>query len=71
MQSKHLQKGHNMKAKGNFKLSKTSKRMIATIVDPHQRGALKRAMIQAELAAAIVPKREKRPQGTTTQTTAE
>ena len=65
MQSKHLQKGHNMKAKSNFKLSKTSKRMIATIVDPHQRGALKRAMIQAELAAAIVPKREKRPQGTT------
>ena len=60
-----------MKAKGNFKLSKTSKRMISTIVDPHQRGALKRAMIQAELAAAIVPKREKRTPGTTPQTAAE
>jgi len=60
-----------MKAKSNFKLSKTSKRMIATVIDPHQRGALKRAMIQAELAAAIVPKREKRPPGTASQTAAE
>ena len=45
--------------------------MIATVIDPHQRGALKRAMIQAELAAAIVPKREKRTPGTTLQTAAE
>ena len=60
-----------MQAKGNFKLSKTSKRMIATIVDPHHRGVHKRALIQAELAAAIVSKREKRTPGTTPQTAAE
>ena len=43
---------------------------MATFVNAEQRHAFKRAMIQAELAAAIVPKTEKRdrnaprPQGT-------
>jgi hypothetical protein len=46
-----------------FKLSKQTKRFMCTIVDPIARGEFKRAMIQAELAAAIQPKREKRPQG--------
>ena len=41
---------------------------MCSIVDPVERNAYKRAMIQAELASAIVPKREprgdnKRPQG--------
>jgi hypothetical protein len=43
-----------------FNLSKQSKRFMATIVDPIARGEFKRAMIQAELASAIVPKREPR-----------
>lgn len=34
----------------NFRLSKYSKRRIATIVDPQQRGIYKRQLIQAELA---------------------
>jgi hypothetical protein len=33
--------------------------LIATIIDNHERGAFKRSAIQAELAAAIQPKREK------------
>ncbi len=39
----------------NFKLSKTAKRMMATIVDAHARGHFKRMMIDAQLEA------EKRP----------
>jgi hypothetical protein len=51
-----------------FNLSKSSKRMLAQFVDPHQRGAWKRMMIDAELSAAIViktPKNEgqRRPTG--------
>ena len=43
-----------------FNLSKQSKRFMATIVDPHQRGEYKRAMIQAQLASEqLPPKREK------------
>lgn len=43
-----------------FNLSKESKRMLCNILDPHLRGSWKRNMIQAELAEAVVPKREKR-----------
>ena len=43
-----------------FKLSKQSKRLMCSIVDTHARNAFKRAMIQAELAAAVVIKREPR-----------
>lgn len=52
-----------MKPGKAFNLSKTTKRAMATIVDPHMRAAFKREMIQAEIAAAIVPKREPRVQG--------
>ncbi len=48
-----------LKAGPNFKLSKQSKRFMATIIDNHERGMFKRSAIQAELAAAIQPKREK------------
>jgi len=41
-----------MKAKGNFKLSKPSKMIMASMLPP-QSHEFKRAMIQAELAAAI------------------
>lgn len=47
-----------MKAKGNFKLSKPSKMMMASMLPP-QSHEFKRAMIQAELAAAIRPKANK------------
>ena len=40
-------------------MSKQAKRLLATIVDPHDRAAFKRSTVQAELAAAFQPKREK------------
>jgi hypothetical protein len=60
-----------MKAGPNFKMSKQTKRSLALIIDPHERGAQRRIMVQAELAAAVVPRREKRndrPQGNFTGT---
>jgi hypothetical protein len=50
-----------LKPTASFKLSKQTKRFMCTIRDPEQRNAFKRAMIQAELAALIQPKREKKP----------
>jgi hypothetical protein len=53
-----------LKPTANFKLSKQTKRFMATFIDPQQRGQYKRDMIQAELAAMIAPPRkEKRPTG--------
>jgi hypothetical protein len=46
----------------HFNLSKTTKRVMATL-HGDQKHAYKSAMIQAELAAAIQPRRERRPQG--------
>jgi hypothetical protein len=43
-----------------FNLSKQTKRFMATFVNAEERHAFKRAMIQAELAAAIVPKTVKK-----------
>ncbi len=45
----------------NFKLSKESKRQLARYVDQHKRGMFKNAMIEAELAASIPFKSEKKP----------
>jgi len=64
-----------IKPNKTFNLSKQTKRFMATFVNADERNAFKRAMIQAELAAAIVPKSEKRdrnaprPQGTATYVT--
>mgnify|MGYP003345161089 CR=1 FL=1 len=44
----------------NFKLSKETKRQLATFVDPHKRGMYKNLMIEAELAAAVQPKIDKK-----------
>jgi len=33
----------------NFRLHKSSKRVLATILDAHERGHIRRAMIQAQL----------------------
>ena len=51
-----------MKPGKTFVLSKQTKRFMCTITDPVARNEFKRAMIQAELAAAIQPKREPRKQ---------
>ena len=40
----------------NFKLSKTAKRRLATIVNPEARNHWKRCMIDAEHSASIIPK---------------
>lgn len=42
------------KHSSHFKLNKTAKRLLATIIDPHQRGHIKRMEIaaqEAEIAA--------------------
>jgi hypothetical protein len=54
-----------MKPGKTFKLSKTAKRMIALMRNSttEQRNQFKHMMIQAELAAAVQPKREKRTTG--------
>jgi hypothetical protein len=54
-----------MKAKGNFKLSKSSKMIMASMLPPRSY-EFKRAMIQAELAAAIRPKASKADRNTGT-----
>jgi hypothetical protein len=46
-----------------FVLSKSTKRRMASIVNPVARNEYKNQMIQAELAAAVIVKREKRPEG--------
>ena len=51
-----------MKPGKTFKLSKQSKRLMCSIVDATERNQFKAMMIQAELAAAVVIKREPRPQ---------
>ena len=63
----------HIKQTATYKMSKTLKASLAlsTFQDPHQKGAWKRAMIQAELAAAIQPKRESkgRTQGSSSYNT--
>jgi hypothetical protein len=58
-------KGKQMQKPGKtFKLSKTTKRMMALMGGPAEgRNQFKRMMIDAELSAAVQPKREKRPSG--------
>jgi hypothetical protein len=43
----------------NYRMSKQGKRTLAQYIDAHKRGEVKRSIVQAELAAAIQPKREK------------
>lgn len=49
----------------SFRLSSTTKHLLATIVDDTARGEFKRIMIQAELAAAERPvnKKDKKDAG--------
>lgn len=46
-----------LKPTANFKLSKSAKRILATVVNPQLKGALKKGYIQAELAAQQQPPR--------------
>ena len=41
-----------MKTNGTFKLSKSTKRVLATMTDAHSRGDYKRLMIDAEVSLA-------------------
>jgi len=49
-----------IKPSKTFNLSKTTKRRMATIVDPVERHAYKNAMIQAQLASEIVVKHKEK-----------
>jgi len=51
-----------------FKLSKQTKRMMCSIINTVSRNAFKKAMIQAELASAVVIKREPRKPNVPRQT---
>lgn len=52
------------KTNKSFRLSKEAKRMVALHKgDAHARGALKRALIQAEVSASIIPQRKERKDG--------
>ena len=48
-----------IKPTSSYKMSGQTKRMIALIIDPHQRGEQKRLMIQAELASQIKVREKK------------
>jgi len=50
-----------MKPNKTFKLSKSTKRMMCSIVNTEKRNQFKRMMIQAELAAGVIVKREAKP----------
>jgi len=54
-----------MKPGPNYRMSSLTKASLALskFQDPHKRGEWKRAMIDAELCAAVQPKREKHPSG--------
>ena len=63
-----------LKPTSNFKLSKQTKRFMATYTNAEARNSFKRDMIQAELYSQIQPPRREKPnrnggsQGTTTET---
>jgi len=44
----------------NFRMNRITKRMIATVQDPHLRGELKRAMITAQLTSERTQRRQDR-----------
>lgn len=49
-----------MKRDKNFRLSKQTKRYMATIVDPIKRSEFKNAMIEAQLASQTIIKSDKK-----------
>lgn len=51
-----------MKPTQNFKMKKSAKRLLATIVDSDLRNAVKACFIQAQLQSEIVPQTKERKQ---------
>lgn len=49
-----------MKPNSSYRMSKENKNLISQIMDPHERGEIKRIFIEADLIAAIKPKRDKK-----------
>lgn len=45
-----------LKPTATFKMDQQTKRLMATIVNPHDCGAYKRSMIEAQLASLIQPR---------------
>lgn len=62
-----------LKPTANYKMSKQNKRFLATVLDPHLRGELRRGVVQADLHSQIAPPRRDKSQrrdlsvGTTTE----
>jgi hypothetical protein len=48
-----------LKPNGNFKLSKSAKRLMASSPNKEKSSIIKKMMIDAELASALQPKRER------------
>ena len=49
-----------LKPTSTYKMTKQTKRSLAQIIDPHERGVQKRMMIRAELASLIRVKERKK-----------
>ena len=49
-----------MKSTQNFKMTKTNKRLISTIVDANARNVFRQNMIQAQLQSEVKPEPEKK-----------
>ena len=49
-----------LKPNANYRMKKSSKMLLANYVDKTKRNELKRMIIQADLAAAIRPKEDKK-----------
>lgn len=52
-----------LKPTANYKMSKRNKTFLASILDPHKRGEIRRSIVQADLYSQVVVKREKKPRG--------
>lgn len=48
-----------MKPTSNYKMSKQAKRYLATILDPHKRGQIKKGIIDSELTKEFQPRRSR------------
>lgn len=56
-----------MKATPSFKMAKSTKVAISHILDPHNRGFMKRKLIEAQLFSEIKPKSSKEDKKTETE----
>ena len=45
------------KATGSYRMSRQAKQMLSRILDPHERGEIKKTVVQSELHLQLVPKR--------------